>query len=622
MDNGGTALRNGFHRTVENIYPGRGMSPDSEFMMDLDSERDALAGLLSSTEAADIVVASTEVETFTDPKYRLVRLAAENLHQSNHRIDVVSVANELRRLDRLEGRNGIGGEDLLISMMDGIPHSFLTQSHCDRIVECWRRRRVWEKASLIRDQAERPTADIDELESKLSICDSRGTALFPIVTADELASGEYEVEYLIDGLLVRGQNCILAGPKKALKTNLAIALALRLSIGGHVFNGEAFERFHVPKGVRVMLMSGESGAATIQETAARIARSMGWSLNRMENVLFCFNLPNLADAKQLNTLERMIQEQQIEVLILDPAYLMIPAADFAGNLFAMGSLLLGLNQMAQRTGVTTILLHHLRKGNQAMDTSKPPELEDIAWAGFQEFARQWILIGRRTQYDPERGGHHELWLNFGGSAGHSGLIALDIDEGTRQDPHGRGWSVVPMFPDRARARAAEEAVEAQEETHDRRFDAKRSLSRNRILKALEGYPEGRTFREIRDSSKVNTEPARELLQDLQEEGLIESIQINKNHRTYTGYRLNGMTGINDRDNTYPGERGSGMGYYPPLGGVSQSHPTPTAASGINTQRDEFIPLDDRKGSPLDAFPMDLPEHGGAPYTGEETQGEF
>ena len=85
---------------------------------------------------------------------------------------------------------------------------------------------------------------------------------------------------------------------------------------------------------------------------------------------------------------------------------------------------------------------------------EPAELEDIAWAGFPEWARQWLLLSRRRKYDPEQGGHHELWLNVGGSAGHSGLWGVNIEEGMRQDEGGRRWNVDVLKASQARAQAA------------------------------------------------------------------------------------------------------------------------------------------------------------------------
>ena len=58
------------------------------------------------------------------------------------------------------------------------------------------------------------------------------------------------------GMLVRGRLGVIAGPKKTLKTDISIDLALSLSHAG-LFLG----RFNVADPARVGVMSGESGAA-------------------------------------------------------------------------------------------------------------------------------------------------------------------------------------------------------------------------------------------------------------------------------------------------------------------------------------------------------------------------
>lgn len=258
---------------------------------------------------------------------------------------------------------------------------------------------------------------------------------YSAITSAELADGQYDLTYLIDGLLVKGQPGVIAGPKKTLKTIISIDLALSLSHAGTFLN-----RFPVPKAVRVGVMSGESGAATIQETALRIAWSKNWNLRYFENVVWSFEVPQLGNLTHTEALRKFIGEHALDVLILDPTYLMMMGlGDDAGNLFIVGSFLKSLGDLAQETGCTPLLCHHLKKG--IADPYEPAELENIAWAGFQEFVRQWILLNRRVKYDPDRGGHHELWMSVGGSAGHSGLWGVNIDEGTRQDAHGRRWDV-------------------------------------------------------------------------------------------------------------------------------------------------------------------------------------
>lgn len=354
---------------------------------------------------------------------------------------------------------------------------------------------------------------------------------FASLTSRELASGKFDLEYLIDGLLVRGQPGILAGPKKTLKTNLSIDLALSLALG------EPFlQRFPVASPTRVGLMSGESGAATIQETARRIAASKNVPLEECANAFWCFQVPQLGDALHTDALRRFIDRHQLEVLILDPTYLMmLNLGDDAGNLFVVGKLLKSLGDLAQATNCTPLLCHHLKKS--LAEPYEPAELENIAWAGFQEFVRQWLLLNRRVRYDPDRGGHHELWLSVGGSAGHSGLWGLNIDEGTRQDAGGRHWDVTVV----SARDAYDERVEGEDQVTSTRKQRLQEVRLGRqkeaVLKALQLRPEGDTTRVIRELAGIAASAIQTILDDLVEEGSVTRCTVLKNKRNEPAYRL-------------------------------------------------------------------------------------
>lgn len=342
---------------------------------------------------------------------------------------------------------------------------------------------------------------------------------------------QYNLSYLINGLLVRGQPGVIAGPKKTLKTNLSIDLALSLAQGG-LFLG----RFPIAAPVRVGVMSGESGAATIQETARRIAASKLTPLEDFTGALWSFEVPQLGNAAHAEALREFITSYELDVLILDPTYLMmLGLGENAGNLFIVGEYLKSLGELAQETGCTPLLCHHLKKG--IVDPYEPAELENIAWAGFQEFVRQWILLNRRARYDPDRGGHHELWMSVGGSAGHSGLWGLNIEEGTRQDEGGRRWDVEVLSAAEAYDERAAELEHVAEVRQQQRQDAKLERQQTAVLQALTRFPQGETARVIREAAGVGASSIQGVLDSLIQEGVIVSCNVQKNTRREPAYRL-------------------------------------------------------------------------------------
>ncbi len=334
-----------------------------------------------------------------------------------------------------------------------------------------------------------------------------------LISSKELDSNDYTLEYHIPNVLVKGQPCILAGAKKSGKTSIAIDLAISLAIGGSFLGC-----LPVKRPCNVVMLSGESGLATIKETAQRISQSKGIPLAGIDKLNWSTFVPMFDNTVHMDAVERMIDEVQCEALLIDPVYLCMSGAD-AGNLFVQGRILQKVNDVCQRHGVTLLLIHHTRKQGKTRNRSDhaPPELDDIAWAGFSEFARQWLLIGRREDYRPGSG-QHELWLNIGGSAGHSALWAVDVNEGLSGEP--RYWEVDLSSPSEARA-------EKNSET-----------ARQRILNVMREFPNGQTKTPLLKAAKVRSnETAQEILDALVTDGQLAQCKVKKGSGTYPGYVL-------------------------------------------------------------------------------------
>lgn len=352
----------------------------------------------------------------------------------------------------------------------------------------------------------------------------------------ELDSAEFSMEYLVDNVLVAGQPCIIAATKKSLKTNIACDLTLSLASGDKFLNA-----FCVPKAVRVALMTGESGDATIQETLRRIARSKPWiNLKDYTNAICSFDLPRLGQSTTRRDLTKFITDNALRVLIIDPAYMCLDLGEDAGNLFSVGKKLRELTDIGHETNCTIVIIHHNKKS--ISDPHAIPELESIAWSGFQEWARQWLLIGRRQPYNAEQAGTHKLWLNIGGSAGHSGSWALDIEEGSRKDTGGRRWDVTVCKASEAIAETIEQNDAAKDSRQAER-EAKRLRNEvEKLKRAYAKFPEGETAKAIRDTAGLSSQkfaPANAVLID---EGFIVAIDITKNGHTYHGFKITQTTG--------------------------------------------------------------------------------
>lgn len=357
-----------------------------------------------------------------------------------------------------------------------------------------------------------------------------------LLTSKEFNAGDYRAEFVINKCLVKGQPFVVGGPSKTLKTSLLVDLALSIGLFGQRFLGE----FAVSRPGTVLYLSGESGEFTLQETMRRVAKSKEVDPDDAR-VLWGFDLPSISSGLDLDTLRKVIVDNEVNVAIIDPLYLCLIAGSASpiqtSNVFQMGPLLRELSFIGQETGCTLGVIHHTTKRLER--PGEAPTLEDLSMAGVAEWARQWILPGRREKYQ-DGSGIHKLWMRVGGSAGHSGLYCVDVDEGKLKDDFsGRQWNVTVASAAEARQDAEQQKVAAKESQRA----AKLTADMGKVKTALASVPAGETLKWVREETGLNTDRANAAISSLLLNEAIERCDIFKTNRKapYEGFKIKAVT---------------------------------------------------------------------------------
>ena len=483
------------------------------------AERALLAAALTNPTAVEGILAFVQQSDFHSYGHAIIfgRIAA--LHSEGITPDIYTVGTKLGGPDLADA----GGTTYLAELPDAASAVRDWRHFADLIKDCAKRRAIISVARAACEAAYDPAADVSKVISDIANRansepkDHTIKSWWKPLTTAELIATTRKPSWLVKRLLVEGQPAIIGAPRKCLKTSIAIDLGISLA-SRTSFLG-SFDVYHQK---RVAIVSGESGNWTILETAKRIAAARGIDLPA--NMVWNFVLPSLSNPNDLATLRKAIKDSGIEVLILDPLYLCMLSGDdadasLAGNIYKMGPLLMAIAQ-ACLPECTPILLHHTRKN--LLKPFTPLELEDLAFSGIQEFARQWVLLNRMAPYEPGTG-RHELWLSGGGSCGQSGLWALGIEEGELGDDFsGRKWEVTVA--------SAQEAIEQRQDAMaDKRDDKRSQNAKNneaKLLNALDKADpkrQGVGFTKLRHLTGMGGDAYSGAAERLIAEGIIEAI---------------------------------------------------------------------------------------------------
>lgn len=513
------------------------------------SEEALLSALfLSDQHCAEAFRLVTELDFFSRGNQHVFR-ALRSVFEETSTTDITLIRNALVEAGHLHliGRSETAESGVArLAELAGVGATASNAAlYARAVAEAAARRRIdqlgdrFKQRARERDGTDLPTV-LSELEAEFrgtvesaSIVEAKPT--FNKITAAELASGTFDLNYLIDGILVEGQPCGLLGAQKTLKTSILLDMAVAIDQGGYFLG-----RFKVPSPRRVAVFSAESGWATIQETCQRICRAANRDLAET-GLLFSDTLPKLGDPANMLELEKFLRGEGTQVAFFDPLYLMLMTGGDEGSIFAMGSLLRSIGELCHSLGITPVLAHHTRKnGGPTRDAFGPGELSDASWAGTAEFLRQWIMINRREKYEPGSG-MHRLWFSVGGSAGHSGLWGVDVNEGVRQEGCERFWEVELHAPDELADAKVDGRAKAAEDRHREKLDAAKS----RCLKALAKFPFGETKNVIRDRVGISGTVVNSVFAALLDDGAIVSCEVAKPGRSSTveGFKINNSMSV-------------------------------------------------------------------------------
>lgn len=275
---------------------------------------------------------------------------------------------------------------------------------------------------------------------------------------------DFNEEYIVEDVVIRGMPGIWGGASKTVKTGQMLDLGYNISTGGKFLG-----KFQCKK-CKVLILTGESGGAAIKRRLQTFVAKYG-KVAEPEYFFISEALPKFKSEDDLQLLKVLIEARGYEVVVVDPLYVCMGGSK-AGDIQSQGELLYPIGNMCSKLKVTLLCAHHVTK-SAARETNKLLSLEDLTQAGFAEWARQWFLINRREKYKVGSG-IHKFSVSLGNSSNHSAEWAIDLDEGTKDSPK---WEVKVYDP-------AELRVESKAEHDEVEYQCCLPL----VLEALKGGP--------------------------------------------------------------------------------------------------------------------------------------
>ena len=393
----------------------------------LDIEKVVLGALMIDSDAFTVVSEMIRPETFYDPRHQKIYGAIQALNLHEKPVDIMTVAEELKRSGELEE---VGGPAYIVELSSHVASSAHIEYHGRILAQKFLARQLIQFASMIETEAFDETIDVDELmqraEGSLFELSQKNmaqeyTQIDPIVKqAHELllkaahnqesggltgiSTGFTQLDKITAGWQP-SDLVIIAGRPAMGKTSFALSLAKNIAIDSRVpvafFSLEMNNVQLVNRLLSNVCSISDSKILSGQLDPADWERFDN-NIRKMEGApIYVDDTPGLSVFELRTKARRLVREHGIKVLMVD--YLQLMNANgmrFSSRQEEVSTISRSLKGLAKELNIPVLALSQLNRTVEQRDgiEGKRPQLSDLRESGAIEQDADLVLFVHRPEY--------------------------------------------------------------------------------------------------------------------------------------------------------------------------------------------------------------------------------
>ena len=393
----------------------------------LDIEKVVLGALMIDSDAFTVVSEMIRPETFYDPRHQKIYGAIQALNLHEKPVDIMTVAEELKRSGELEE---VGGPAYIVELSSHVASSAHIEYHGRILAQKFLARQLIQFASMIETEAFDETIDVDELmqraEGSLFELSQKNmaqeyTQIDPIVKqAHELlqkaahnqenggltgiSTGFTQLDKITAGWQP-SDLVIIAGRPAMGKTSFALSLAKNIAIDSRV--PVAFFSLEMNNVQLVNRLLSNVCSISGSKILSGQLDPPDWerfdnNIRKMEGApIYVDDTPGLSVFELRTKARRLVREHGIKVLMVD--YLQLMNANgmrFSSRQEEVSTISRSLKGLAKELNIPVLALSQLNRTVEQRDgiEGKRPQLSDLRESGAIEQDADLVLFVHRPEY--------------------------------------------------------------------------------------------------------------------------------------------------------------------------------------------------------------------------------